>query len=653
MLFALLFFLASVVFGYSAARFIGFCKTREEELFSSFALGLPLASVVAYAGFFVFGGSAHYAALVLLPILSIVLLKSKGEAKLAWDTGFWFRMAPVLFFITVIFIGGAVHTNKSGNYEVSGIFWQDAYYHVSIEKYFAYNQNVPPQDPQYAGVPLNYPFLIDLYSGVLERLGMPFALAFSLPALVMVLAFFACVYFLAMRLTRSKNAAVAAVLLLLFSGSLSYGMMLEDAGKHANAVDWLENPDRNYAVLIENPWAGHEIQFFTDHLARQRSSNFGYTVATIVFILFFEIVQKLEAKSARGRAAKKTEKPSPDVRLLAASGILTGFLPLMREVSFIACVLVGGTLFLFYRRKEWLWFFVPALVLGGLQLAAWAGPSTTSNYVSFGVGWRANSQNPVDIGVFWLKNIGIPLIFALAGFILAPKTVRKYYLAFIPIFAAVNLFQFTPDYMNNMKLVNMWQIPTYALAAAAIIKLGELRLFKSEREKTGMKGWLNCLPPLLAVAVVATAMLPGALSIEKDSMHVYSLYGKEDIEFAKDANALIPKDAVVLAFDDPHAFDLVGRVRMLGFPAVGWVKGRPDWYERATNQYDFYSGKRMNEVAKKYGLTHVSLIPSNERRFKDLNETAIRTSPLLKLIYKKTINGFDYEIYEVRKEMLG
>ena len=95
---------------------------------------------------------------------------------------------------------------------------------------------------------------------------------------------------------------------------------------------------------------------------------------------------------------------------------------------------------------------------------------------------------------------------------------------------------------------------------------------------------------------------------------------------------------------------MVGRVRMLGFPAVGWVKGRSDWYERAVDQQDFYSGKRMEEVIRKYGLTHVSLIPNNERRFKDLNETAIRTSPLLKRLYQKTINGLDYEIYEVRKE---
>ena len=229
MFYAVLFLAFSILFGHAVVEKIGFARSREEQIFFSMALGLPLASVVAYASFFVFGNLAHLASLVALPLFSFLMLRRNWKAKQGWDTGFWLRMAPVIILITILFSAGAVHVNAQGNYEVSGLFWQDTYYHVSIEKYFAYNNIVPPQDPQYSGVPLNYSFLIDLYSGVLERLGMPFTLAFALPALLMVIAFFACVYFLAFRLGASKNAAIIAVLLLLFSGSMSYGMMFEDA----------------------------------------------------------------------------------------------------------------------------------------------------------------------------------------------------------------------------------------------------------------------------------------------------------------------------------------------------------------------------------------------------------------------------------------
>lgn len=648
MILAVLFLAVSMVFGYAVVKKIGFARSREEEVFFAIALGLPLASVVAYASFFVFGNLAHLAALAALPLFSFLMLHLNWRLKPGWDTGFWLRLAPVIILITILFSAGAVHVNAQGNYEVSGLFWQDTYYHVSIEKYFAYNNLVPPQDPQYAGVPLNYPFLIDLYSGVLERLGMPFTLAFSLPALLMVIAFFACVYFLAFRLSSSKNAAIIAVLFLLFSGSMAYGMMFEDLQKHSSIADWLKNPDSDYAVLIEHPGVGNVIQFFKSHLARQRSSNFGYTVAVVVFILLFEIAKQFET-----RVGKAFEKRKLDSKLFFAGGMLTGLLPLMREAAFIAAMLAAGTLFLIYRHKKWIWFFAPALLLGVVQLVSWIGPATSNNYVALEIGWRAMSQNPLNIAWFWIENMGLPLVLAIAGFILSPRQVRKYYLAFIPLFLAFTLFRFSPDYMNNMKLVNLWQIPTFALGAIALSRLYEFRFPAGNGKKKQERKMLNLLPPAAALILLIAAILPGALSIQKDAWNQISLYGQADVEFAKDANAILPLDAVVLAFDGPHAFDLIGRVRMLGFPAVGWVKGRSDWYERATYQYDFYSGKRMEEVIRKYGLTHVSLIPNNERRFKELNETAIRTSPLLRQLYQKTINGFDYEIYEVRKDKLG
>ncbi|MEM4254906.1 MAG: hypothetical protein QXR53_01065 [Candidatus Norongarragalinales archaeon] len=645
MILGILFILFSILFGFAVEKKIGLAKTREEQIFFSIAIGLPLASVVAYASFFAFGAQAHYAALAALAMAAVALLRGGGGRAFekGWDSGFWLRMAPVILLIIVLFSYGAVHVNKSLNYEVSALFWQDTYYHVNIEKYFAYNHIVPPQDPQYAGVPLNYPFLIDLYSGVLERLEMPFTLAFAVPALIMIIAFFACVYFLAFRLGSSKNAAIVAVLFLFFSGSMSYGMMLEDAQKHASVGEWLENPDRDYAALIENPWVGHIIQFFKSHLARQRASNFGYTVAVVVFIMLFEIARQFETAKTPERQQKRLNK------MLFASGVLAGFLPLMREAAFIACVLTAGALFVIYRSRKWAWFFAPALVLGAVQTYAWLEPSTSNSYVALEIGWRALSQNPVDIAWFWVQNMGLPLLLALSAFFTSPKTVRKYYVAFVPLFLAFSMFRFSPDYMNNMKLVNLWQIPTFALGAIALARLFEFR-FPVRKGKKNETALLNFIPPAAAVVILAAAILPGALSIQKDAWNQLSLYGRADIEFAKDANAILPPDAVVIAFDGPHAFDLVGRVRMLGFPAVGWVKGRSDWYERATNQYDFYSGKRMDEVIRKYGITHVSLIPSNERRFKGLNETAIRASPLFKLIYKKTINDLDYEIYEVKRK---
>ena len=636
MILATIFLAVSMLFGYAVVKKIGFARSSEEEVFFAIAIGLPLTAHVTYASFFLFGSSAPLAATVLEAFASFLLLRKSKVGSFKWDYGFWLRFAPIALAVVLIY-AGSLHVNNNGDYGVSWIFYSDSYYHINIAKYFAFNDIVPPQDVQYSGQPLNYPFLTDLYSGSLERLGFPFPLAFALPATLMVIAFFAVVYFLALRIFGSRNAAFFAIAMLFFSGTLSYNLMFEDIQKHGSVAEWLDFPDRDYGAVVETPYTGTIIQFFKSSLIPQRSSNFGYTFAVVVFILLFDVVSKMQGKERNLKNGKNLKK----LELLAA-GAFTGLLPLMRETAFFSALVVAGGLALLYRRKEWIWFFIPAFLLAAPQLYNWVGPASGSGYIALDwEGWRAHTLNPAQNAWFWIQTLGIPAVLAIIGFFLSPRPVQKYYLAFMPLFIAINIARFSPDSINNMKIIHIWMIPTFILAGFTLAKLFELAKRKNVY-----------IPAALALLILATSLLPGVLSIYRDASRTTALYSKADIEFAKDANEIIPKNAVVLAFDGPHVFDLVGRVRMLGFPAVGWVKGHADWYERVLDERDFYAGKRMAEVAGKYGLTHVSLT-HYDRRYESLNDGAIRNSPILRTVYKRSLNGFDYEIYEVRKEMLG
>lgn len=634
MILAVLFLAVSMVFGYAVVKKIGFARSREEEVFFAIALGLPLTAHVTYASFFVFGSFAPVAATVLEALASFLLLRKSKGGKFELNRGFWLRFTPIALAVMLIY-AGALHVNQSGDYGSSWIFYSDSYYHINIAKYFAFNDIVPPQDVQYSGQPLNYPFLMDLYSGSLERLGFTFPLAFALPAALMIIAFFAAVYFLALRISGSRNAAFFAAAMLFFSGTLSYGLMYEDIQKHNSVAEWLDFTDRDYGALIETPYTGTIIQFFKSSLVPQRSSNFGYTFAVVVFILLFDVVSKME-KSAR------SNRNNRDLKLkMAVAGAFTGLLPLMRETAFLSAIAVAGGLALLYRRKEWIWFFVPAVLLAAPQLYNWVGPASGSGYIALDwEGWRAHTLNPAQNAWFWIQNLGIPAVLAIIGFFLSPRPVKKYYLAFMPLFIAINIARFSPDSINSMKILHVWMIPTFILAGFALAKLSGL----AKRRNI-------YIPAALALLILAMSLLPGVLSIYRDSSRTAVLYSKADVEFAKDAGEILPKNAVVLAFDGPHVFDLVGRVRMLGFPAVGWVKGHADWYQRVLDERDFYAGKRMVEVAVTYNLTHVSLT-HYDRRYESLNDSAIRNSPFLNRVYKRNLNGNEYEIYEVRKETL-
>jgi hypothetical protein len=254
--------------------------------------------------------------------------------------------------------------------------------------------------------------------------------------------------------------------------------------------------------------------------------------------------------------------------------------------------------------------------------------------VSVALGWKAHSANPLKIAWFWIRNLGLPVLFAVAGFALARRDVKKYYLAFVPLFAVANVFSFTPDPLNNMKIINFWEMPTFALAGIA---LGAL--WRDEKRRTAFA--------LVAALVLAIAVLPGALSLWRDYGQSLVIYSSDDYEFARWANEALPKNATLLAFGGPHALDLVGRARVSGFPAIGWVKGRGDWYDRVLATRDFYAGRRQCEVARKYAATH-AVVTESERLFEEFNAAAFQNNPVLLKVYEKQIGSRFYEVYEIR-----
>jgi hypothetical protein len=638
MILALLFIIVSVAFGYAAARAIGFAESREEEFAAAVALGLPLSAVVAFVFFLLVGGLAPFAAIAVEGIAAAWFLTNKRRTAALKPAkparGFWLRFAPFLVVLALFFANGAMRFDSSGNLVVSPEFFGDACYHVSLVQYYSFagGEAAPLQDPQYAGASAGYPFLTDFYSAMLQRLGFDFALAFVVPAFVMIAAFYGIFYFFALRLSRNRNAAFCAVALLFFSATLAYPLMFEDAQQQGLAA-WLAHPARDYAALEENGKPGNLVQFTKSYLVAQRSSDFGYTVALVVFILLFEATRK---ENERDEKLKR--------KMLLAAGVLAGLTPFMRETAFYVCVAVAAVLalaFIDWKRLkswalDWVFFAAPALLVAAPQMPFITGAASAASagYVSVALGWKAHFANPLKIAWFWIRNLGLPVLFAVAGFALARRDVKKYYLAFVPLFAVANVFSFTPDPLNNMKIINFWEMPTFALAGIA---LGAL--WRDEKRRTAFA--------LVAALVLAIAVLPGALSLWRDYGQSLVIYSSDDYEFARWANEALPKNATLLAFGGPHALDLVGRARVSGFPAIGWVKGRGDWYDRVLATRDFYAGRRQCEVARKYAATH-AVVTESERLFEEFNAAAFQNNPVLLKVYEKQIGSRFYEVYEIR-----
>ncbi|MFH0973639.1 MAG: hypothetical protein V1817_02535 [Candidatus Micrarchaeota archaeon] len=643
MILALLFLFVSIAFGYAIVRAIGFAESREEEAAVAIALGLPLTAVIAFVFFLAVGGAAPFAALLIEGAAAAWILfkkKTGGGRKLGSSPGFWLRFVPFVIVLTLFFANGAMRFDDNGGLTVSSAFYEDSYYHVSLMQYYSFSggEAAPLQDPQYAGAPIGYPFLTDFYSAMLQRLGFDFPLAFVLPAFVMIIAFYAVFYFFVLRLSRNRNAAFCAVALLFFSGAFAYPLMIQDASEQGFA-QWIAKPAHDYAAIEENGKLGNVTQFTRAYLIAQRSSDFGYAVALVVLVLLFEAVRE-NTKGAKNETKRR--------KLLLAAGVLTGLTPFMRETAFYACVAVAAVLALLFidvkRLKrwasDWAFFALPCVALVAPQLPFFIGGAANAGYVSVALGWKAHSANPLEIALFWIRTLGLPTLFALAGFALARRDVKKYYLAFIPLFLAANVFSFTPDPLNNMKIINFWEMPTFALAGIA---LGALwRDDKKEKPRNRRKLVLAAL----AAAVLLVAILPGVFSLWQNWQEKFVLYSSEDYAFSQWANAALPRDAILVSVGGPHALDLVGRARVSGFPAIGWIKGRADWYDRVLAVRSVYAGNNICETARKYGATH-AVVTESERSLEEFNAAALANDPALKKIYSQQIGSRYYEVYEI------
>ena len=116
------------------------------------------------------------------------------------------------------------------------------------------------------------------------------------------------------------------------------------------------------------------------------------------------------------------------------------------------------------RRRTWLWFIVPAAVIG-LPLAWAISPETNS--IRWLLGWMA-PQSDQAWPWFWFRNVGLflPLFAGLALLGGGPRRLRRLTTPLWLWFIVPNLIAFHPSEWNNTKYFLFWQIAGCLLIAS-------------------------------------------------------------------------------------------------------------------------------------------------------------------------------------------
>ena len=121
--------------------------------------------------------------------------------------------------------------------------------HFQVINSFTQGNNLPPEDPTYAGVRFAYPFLADFLSAMLMRAGAGVISAMWLQNMVLALAFVGSLNYWTLLLTRNRLAGLIAPLLVLFSGGMGWWLLFSDVSNGDGLFSTLGNLQHDYTIV--------------------------------------------------------------------------------------------------------------------------------------------------------------------------------------------------------------------------------------------------------------------------------------------------------------------------------------------------------------------------------------------------------------------
>jgi hypothetical protein len=455
----------------------------------------------------------------------------------------------------------------------------DLSFHSTVASSFAYGANLPPIYTPLPPEPLLYPALPDFHAGMLLTAGWSIRAAFLFTALPLALALVGLFYFLALRLSHSVRAATIATVLFFFNGGFGFIYLFRDwrASGHG-LLDGLLRPSINYCndAGLGLYW----VNVIADTLAPQRTTLYALPIALMVITLFASLPEWFGVPFAK--------RERPEALLLVIPGALTGALVYLQPHVGIAVGIVAVGLCLLKRSRAWLFFFATAAVISVPFLINTLGHATAGGFMRFQPGWLGRDE-PHQL-IFWVRNLGLPLVLLIPAYLFAPRVIRKFYLPFVIVMLVAVLFVLSPNDYDNLKPMIVWYGATSVMIA---IWLSRLTIRK----------WLT---PVVAI-VVLVCVASGLLAVRRGMIEQQLMFTNEQIQAADYVLVnTAPRSLILTApvFHQP-VLSLAGRPIVRGVTDWLWSHGY-NFQEREADVRRIYAGAPdAAELIRYYRIDYV------------------------------------------------
>jgi len=454
--------------------------------------------------------------------------------------------------------------------------------HLTYAGSFAYGDNFPPRSPIAPDQQLAYPFLVDFLAAGLVPLGSSLTASLVWSSGLLGLAFPAVMYTAGRRLIGSRLGAALGTLVFLLSGGLGFVRVAAEVAQRGLGA--LEHLTR---LSTQDP--GANLQWLNPVLAwllPQRSVLLGLPLCLIILALLWRALEERE--------------PTP-WGAFGFAGAVTGLLPLAHLHAYGTVLGLAVFWALFDRRREWLAFFLPALLLG-LPQVAWLATGA-SGQLRWQLWWLADTAGHSDGPLwFWLKNLGLFVPLLVAAFLWRPALPALSRFRLAPIwlwFLVPNALVFQPWDWDNTKFFAYWAL-LGSLALGALLA----RLLSGGGLRTAT-----------AVALFLLLALSGGLDLARAldrPLNQAQFTDRGGLETADWVRTNTDRDAIFLVAPEHNepVPALAGRSVAAGYPGWLWSYGIPDWQQRSADADHMLRGDPGTPaLVRRYHVSYVVLGP--------------------------------------------
>lgn len=562
----------------------------------------------------------------------------------------------VLFRCTIPYIDGAMHSGQST--------FGDMNMHLGFITSIAKQKTFPPDYSILPGTKLAYPFLSDSISSSLYIWGTSLRTAYLVPMLFAMLQVFFGVYTLAKQIIQSyggsfRGKSFLAVALFFFNGGLGFIYFM-------NQGLFSENFTRIFTAFYETPtnYVQANVQWHNiicDMLIPQRATLFGWAMLFPILILLWQAVQKKSTSYFVIAGIMAGGLPLIHTHSFLALGVLcAGFVilnlinnstksqnfrfPVWGRIILTASALLGLTYistkqmsdtpveantllgigiaiaavlilciiaavyFTFDKEiiKRWAIFLGIVLVVALPILFTFTFKQASGdNFVRGFFNW--NNSNPETMDnylLFYLKNMGIMFILPVLVLIFGSKKQVQTMMpaVFLWLISEFVLFQPNPYDNNKLMLVSYF---FFCVAAADFVWDTIPALFEKS------KGAVRVLRPVLVTFVAIVGTLAALLTMGREAVADYELYGADYIRLCKwvEKNTE-PSDIFLTANNHNNAIaSLTGRNIVCGSGSFLYFHGL-DYGQQENDVREMYENPaNRDDLLDQYNVSYIVIGP--------------------------------------------